>query len=72
MATDAVQNQKVFITLDGFSQLVTEYRRVRVATSDTAKQLALASNDSSNLARMLARKQALEWVIQILGLPISI
>jgi hypothetical protein len=68
MAKDnAVQNQKVFVTLTGFEKLVTEYRRVQDAT-----KVAIAEDNGKTFSTMRVRKQALEWVIEALDLPISV
>lgn len=72
MANDIVRNQKVFVTLGGYTALVEEYRRVKSASDNTACNLALAANDMNGYNAMVARRQAMEFVFKTLGLPINI
>ena len=58
----SVQNQKVFITLAGYTRLAAEYNRVvdEINNADPATNMNMA-----------ARKQGLEFAIEVLGLPIE-
>lgn len=73
MAIDnAVKNQKVFVSLAGYTTLVNEYQRVCAASGNESRRLAHANNDLSGYQLMVARRQALEFVFRTLDLPVSI
>lgn len=70
MATDKkdVQNQKVFIHLTSVVELANEYNRT-ITNLEAARRER--GESSMSIAIWAARKQALEFAIETLGLPIS-
>lgn len=72
----AVQNQKVFVTLRSVVDLTTEYHRVCGELNRIKQQRKTTGADPNSegdygLSIWRARKQAMEWVIQTLSLPIE-
>jgi len=65
METSATQNQKVFVTLRGFTELVNEYNRVKQEVERTSKLNAISTTFKS-------RKETLEYVFKTLELPVPL
>jgi hypothetical protein len=64
--TKATANQKVFITLDAYTRVVNEYARV-------CREVSKGRPGNPALETALdARKQALEFVIEVTGLPVPV
>lgn len=65
MEKDAIQNQKVYVTLRSVIELTTEYRRI-------CEEYKAARNNGDTGNLLFVRKGALEFVIRTLALPINI
>lgn len=66
MPTDeakAVLNQKVFVSLVGFTKLVQEYNR-------TCREFERQKAEGKETATWMARKSAFEYVFATLSLPV--
>jgi hypothetical protein len=60
----AVKNQKVFITLDSYQQLIREYERVKEAVIK-----ARAEGRAASITNLTVRKQAFEFFFNTTHLP---
>jgi hypothetical protein len=74
----AVRNQKVFVSLSGYTRVATEYNRVvdelntqLEASKQAAAAGALVPPLANNIDKLRHRKIALEFVIDNLSLPIE-
>jgi hypothetical protein len=62
--TKATANQKVFITLDAYTKLVTEYQRV-------TREIEKGRAGGADVGYLVMRRQAFEFVFNTTGLPIE-
>ena len=74
MTTDsgnATQNQKVFVTLRGYTEVVNEYHRV-LAEIDRKRKEQGTGAQTSTLSTWIARRDALQFVFRTLELPCNL
>jgi hypothetical protein len=62
--TKSTANQKVFVTLDAYTQLVTEYHRVCLEVEKGRAR-------GADVNTLVCRKQAFEFVFNTTGLPVT-